>query len=537
MKKTVSIILCAVLCISLLASCGNNSKPSGEPSQKPSVSDLGGDQTSVIGTTVDKDSETKYKESLTVICDNTQMSVLDPAHPQAGGQGSVMNFSCFLNTLVANDNGTVVPELATSWDVEGYQHYTFYLRDDVYFHNGEKFTADDVKFSIEHAKEALGGTAYSRFNYVDAVEIINDYTIKLSLSQVNSDFIYYLYSPNCSILNREAVEADPEKGAWIGTGPWIVEEFVSNEYSRLKVNEDYWGEVPVTKSLRFIKVGEEATRYMMLMNDEVDVAFGCSPADFDSINENPDFNLFTFVICNVGFVGFNMTDPLMQDINFRKAVSCLLNRSEIIAGTRYGYAAIPPSGAFWGHTTMYRNMDLKLQDYDVELAKEYLAKSSYDGVSEVEVAGALGEFKTIAQILQSELINLGVNATFFETDMAGFSAHTKFDNNKSQIFSHSGGWSNYASSAVTFYSKDSSNNKASYVNNEIIELFKTATTTTDDALREESYKKAQQIAYDECVYIPTMSIQHAVGCAKDVGGIILTEENTHDLSQVFRIIE
>jgi len=465
------------------------------------------------------------------------MAVLDPAHSQASGQGAVMNFNCYLNRLVANDNGTIVPELATRWEVENNQHYTFYLRDDVYFHNGEKFTADDVKFTIEHAKEALTGNAYSCFSYVDAIDIIDDYTIKLSLTQPNSDFIYYLYSPNCSILNREACEKDKEKGPWIGTGPWIVEEFVSNEYSQLKVNENYWGEVPVTKKLRFIKVAEEATRYMMLMNDEVDIAFGCSPADFDSIKEHPDFELFTYVICNVGYVGFNMTDPLMQDINFRKAVSCLLNRDDIIIGTRYGYAAIPPSGAFWGHSTLYRNMELPLQDYDVELAKKYLAESKYDGKSEVEICAWLGEFKTIAQILQAELLNLGVNAKFFETDVAGFNNHTKFDDNKSQVVVTSGGWSIYPSSAFSFYGKGSTYNKISYVNEEILDLFSTAIATTDDALREECYKKIQKISYDECVYIPIMSIRHGVGCAKGVGGIVLTQENTHDLSRAFRVIE
>lgn len=531
MKRVLSMVLCAIM-LCLFSACSSGTKESPEITAKPDESVEGA--TTVVG--AEGGENAKYKDSITVICDNTQMSVLDPANPQAGGQGSIMNFNCIHDTLVDNDNGTVVPSLALSWDVDGYQHYTFYLRDDVYFHNGEKFTADDVAFTIEHALAAMGGTAYSRFSGIDLVEIIDKTTVKISLKELNSDFLYYLYSPNCSILNREACEADPDKGPWIGTGAWIVDKFVSNEYSDLKVNENYWGEAPVTKQLRFIKVAEEATRYMMLINGEVDVAFGCGPADFDSIRDNKDFNLYTYTICNTGYVGFNMTDPLMQDINFRKAVACLINRADIIAGTRYGYGAQPTSGAFWGYSTMYKNEDLPLQDYDLELAKEYLEKSSYDGQT-VELCSWVGEFKTICQILQSELINIGVNATFFETDFAGFAEHCKFDDNKSQIISNSGGWASYPSSAVSFFQEGSTYNRASYVNHEIIELFNTATTTIDEAEKEYSYKEAQRLAYDDYVYLPVMNIQHGVGAAKDVGGVILTEENTHDLSHVFRVIE
>jgi len=319
MKKVIATALCAVLLLCLFSACGgkeSSNTPTPTAGTSPEVLE---DKTTVVG--AEKQEGAKYQETITIICDNTQMAVLDPASPQGGGQGSLMNFNCIHDTLVENDNGTLVPCLALKWDVEDSQHYTFYLRDDVYFHNGEKFTADDVAFTIEHAKAAKGGQAFNRLSVVESVEVIDDTTIRITLNRPNNDFLYYLYSPVCSILNREACEKDPEKGPWIGTGAWIVEKFVSNEYSELRVNENYWGEVPVTKKLRFIKVAEEATRYMMLMNGEVDVAFGCSPADFDSIRNNPNFNLFTYVITNCGFVGFNMTDPLMQDINFRKAVA------------------------------------------------------------------------------------------------------------------------------------------------------------------------------------------------------------------------
>ena len=546
MKKFLSLVLASILLIGVLSGCGggsttttpkNDTPAAPAATRDPNATDMGKGSTVEVGTKIDesKKDEVKYKDSLKVIVDNTQMSVLDPAHSSAGGQGTLLNVNCVFNTLIGNDNGTLVPELATSWEIDNNQHFTFHLRDDVYFHNGEKFTADDVAFTIEHAKEQKAGTAFTRYNYVESVDVIDDYTIVLNLTQPNSDFILYLHNPNLAILNRDAVEKDPEKGVWIGSGPWIVEEFVANEYSKLVRNDNYWGEPAKAKNLSFVKVNEEATRYMMLMNDEVDVAFGCSPADFDSIRDNPDFELYTYVICNVFYVGFNMQDPLMQDINFRKAIAYLINRDNIIWGTRYGYAAVPPSGSFWGYSTLYRNMDLPLLEYDPVKAKEYLDASSYNG-EEVELScWAVGE--GIAQMLQAELLQLGVNATIFDTDNAGFGAHTKFGASQGQIICNGGNWNNYPSSAASFYADGSSTNKINIVNDKIVELFSTAMATTDEAEKEACYKEIQKISYDDFLYIPVISIEHGVGCPKGVGGMILTEENSHDLSGLFRVIE
>lgn len=546
MKRTLAILLAAILLIGCLAGCGGKSdtpaKPVNDGSGSGTNKDVAktdmevGDANVEVGVKVDKENtDVKYKDTIKVIVDNTQMSVIDPTHSLAGGQGTIMNDCCVFDTLVANDNGTIVPDLATSWDIVDNKDFTFHLRDDVKFHNGEPFTADDVLFTYEHAMEQMSGTAFTRFSYVDTVEVKDDHTVTFHLKAPNSDFLLYLYAPNLSIMNRDAVEADPENGVYVGTGAWIVDEFVANEYSKLKVNENYWGEVPVTKNLTFMKVNEEATRYMMLMNDEVDVAFGCSPADFNSIRDDPDFELYTYVIVNMFYVGFNLQDPLMSDINFRKCVSCLINRDATINGSRYGYAKASPSGAFWGYSTLYRNMDLPLQGYDVEKAKEYLAASSYNG-EEVELS-CWNVGAEMAQMLQAELMQIGVNAVIFQSDNAGFGAHTKFGASEGQIIVNGGNWNNYPSSAAPFYSDGASTNKANYVDPEIVKLFDTAISTTDEAEKEQCYKEIQRISYENVMYIPTISIQHGVGAAKDVGGIILTEENAHDLSHVFRVVE
>lgn len=540
MKKVVSILLIAMLMLGIFAGCGGSDTE--KPNTDAPVADNKDDSTTVmgandasveVGTKVEEGADVKYAESITVIVDNTQMTVLDPAHSTAGGQGTLMNAHCIFDTLIADDNGKLVPELATEWTNDGNQHFTFKLREDVYFHNGEQFTADDVAFTVEHAAAQSGGTAFNRYGYVESVEVVNDFEVVLHLKAPTSDFLQYLHNPNLAILNRDACEADPEKGSWIGTGKFIVKEFVSDQYSQLVANEDYWGGAPVTKNLRFIKVAEEATRFMMLMNNEVDLSFGCNPADFAAIVEDPNFELFTYVICNTGYVTFNMQDPLMADINFRKAIAHLINRDAMIAA-RFGYAEPAPNGSFWGYSTTNRNMDLPLLEYDLEKAKEYLAKSNYNGET-IRISTWIME--SVAVQLQADLIQLGYNAEVQKFDTAGFAAHTKYGESQAQIICHGGSQNSYPSSMSAFYSAGSSVNKANINIPEISDCFTKAVTSMDEAEKDACYKEAQRISYEECLYIPTTSTKHGVGAAKGVGGVILTAENSHDLSGIFRVIE
>ena len=80
---------------------------------------------------------------------------------------------------------TYEPELATSWETDDYKTFTFKLRDDVKFHNGEPFTADDVAFTIDKARESVGTMINDKFSQIEKYEIVNDYEIILTLKQAN----------------------------------------------------------------------------------------------------------------------------------------------------------------------------------------------------------------------------------------------------------------------------------------------------------------------------------------------------------------
>jgi peptide/nickel transport system substrate-binding protein len=502
-RKLLALSLAIIMCLALLAACGGNNTGQSPSQQQPSQqqpSQPGGPQQPIVAPTEAPPDDAVFAEEITVIISNNRIAVLDVASPASSADTIGWSLNAFLSTLYDFDTvnpGKYLPSLAKSYETNDMQTITFNLRDDVYFHTGEKLTADDVAFTIDRAKENPGTNAFDRFNKIQSYEVIGDYTIKLDYGQVNVDFIAELSWSHTGILSRKALQDDPTDGYLIGTGPWIVDEFVPNDFVRFVRNENYWGPLPETKVLTFKFIAEEATRLTMLENRNVDAAFSINPNDFPYLEGNPDkFNTYSWVVNNVGYVSFNMTDPLMSDINFRKAVASALNRQQMIQAGRNGYAMEPTSGAFWGWATEFKNEDIPIIPHNIEAAKNYLAQSSYKGET-VTITAAIVDFIKMAEVLQQQLKAIGVNAEINQTDIAGLSSVATYSNNSTHMLIHTGTWMAEATSSRNFLYPGASNNRASYLNQQVADLLDAAGSETDAVKREAMYKQIQAIVAED----------------------------------------
>ena len=538
-KRIICLLLGVVLCFGLLAACGGGDdaqQPSGGDTQQPSNTPEMSDQGSMnIGSDDEITEETKFKEDLTIIIDNNKIGTIDPFNAGANSNTTKWALNMNFDRLFDEQNGEYVPELVTEWHTEDWQHFNLKLREGVKFHNGEVFTADDVVYTWERAV-AGAGDAFDRFSAVESIEVVNDYEININLKAVNVDFLFNMSRPHVGIVNREACEADPENGVWIGTGPWVVSEFVSNDYVKYTRNEEYWGELPKTKTITLKYVAEEASRLIMLENKEVEAAFSINPTDFPYLESEDMFEFYTYTVNNCYYVAFNMNDPITGDINFRKAVASAIGYDDIVQVSRFGYAIASRDGTFWGYNTEFRNSDIERIPYDIEKAKEYLAASSYDG-SEVEIVTCFSDQLLGAQALQEQLKPVGINIKIYQTDAPGISSYAVYKDNKAQMICYTGTWNTVASSVRPYYYPGGSANRASYNNPEITELLDLAPTQTDAAEREATYKKIQEIAAQDIPFVTIYNINHGIGALKGVGGMILKSGADHDLSYTYMIVE
>ena len=552
-RRIFCLALCIVMCAGLLAACGSGGPqpadsapaapsapassaqpaPSSAPPPSPSSSNIFGEGGSVVIGGEETTEETKYREALTVVVDQSTISVIDPFSPGTVA-GTKWAQKCYLSRLVNEINGEYIPMLAKEWKTDDWQHINFKLRDDVYFHNGEKFTADDVVYTVERAKNSQGALSFDFLNGIEKVEVVNDYEINITLVGVNVDFLYNLSQSHAGMVNRKACEADPEEGAWIGTGPWVVVEFVPNEYVSYIRNENYWGDLPQTKELTLKYVANIPARVMMLERDEIQFSLGLDPSDFPYLEESPQFDTYKYVDNNPSYIAFNMNDPICGDINFRKAIASLLIPDELALACRNGYAMPESGGTFWGYATEFRNTDIPRIPHNIEKAKEYIGLSSYNG-EPVEIVVAFADKLIKSEWLQEQCKAIGVNIVIYQTDVAGMSAYATYANNQAQMVVHTGSWSNLAIASRSYLYPGAAGNRASYSNDEVTALLDLAPTVTDIVEREKIYKQIQAIVAEDIPYICVYYLQHVAACQPGVAGMTLRSDSFHDFSYVYMI--
>lgn len=207
-----------------------------------------------------------------------------------------------LDSLVwQNADGSFSPWLAKEWTVsDDGLTYTFTLRDDVTFHDGEKFTAESVKANFEHivdpetksaqAASMIGGEWYA------GTTVIDEYTVEVAFTQPYAPFLSAASTPLLGFYSSQALEAGTEKlkagapGVNIGTGPFVLSEFVPNQEIVYTRNDDYaWGpqgqKAPSIDTLRVALVLESSVRTGMLNSGEAQIASDLPPSAVASIGE------------------------------------------------------------------------------------------------------------------------------------------------------------------------------------------------------------------------------------------------------------
>ena len=166
--------------------------------------------------------------------------------------------------------------------------YTFKLRQGVTFTNGNPLTAGDVKYTFvrlltaggvndDIPLEVAGAEALQKGEAEDlsGITVVNDHELTVTLSSPNAGFLAELTAPAMSIVDEETCKSvqnfGMEPGDTIGSGPYIITEWVANDHYTLVRNEDYWGEKPDVKKVVMKIVPDANTQNLMFQNGELDI--------------------------------------------------------------------------------------------------------------------------------------------------------------------------------------------------------------------------------------------------------------------------
>jgi len=356
--------------------------------------------------------------------------------------------------LVAVDqNYEFQPWLAERWETsEDGLTWTFYLRQGVKFHDGTDFNADVVKWWLEGMLE--GVNSYM-FESMTEAEVIDDYTIALTFDAPFPNLLYNLSTSFSGIMSQAAYEQyGDEYGTKyaVGTGPFMLEEWVQNDHLLLVRNPDYnwapeWtghtGPARVDKILYRI-IPEDATRTIELQAGNVDLLLSPPPPrELPQYQNNPDYFYITGSAATIQFIGMNVNDPLFQDLRTRQAVGHALDR-DLIVETIYQGLGRP--------TTTYLPAELGgdvgvaavAPSYDLAQAQALLADVGWvpgpDGILVAQNVEGVApgtrfevtywtyqedEYRRLAEATQSMLGDIGIKANIQLMDNPTYSAQLK----------------------------------------------------------------------------------------------------------------
>ena len=562
-KRVISTLIVLIMCLSLLAACGsNNSEGNTDNNASPSSSDNSSSNNTSSSSSAPATSsapsssspsqpqsdltvlppaeeDVKYADEIDVIVDNNAIVIIDPFIPAGNTPPTFWTFTMIYDTLVVRaGDGAYGPRLATSWETSDAQTYLFHLRDDVTFHNGEKFTADDIVFTIGKAVEAVGTTTNGIWSLIETVNVIDPYTIEFILNGVNVDFLDRLAQPIAGIVNEKAMNEDPDNGTWIGTGPWMVSEFATRDYTVLVRNDNYWGDLPLTKKLTLRYVPESSTKLMQLENGETDVCFSIDPADLPLVEADTDrFSTFRTVYNNCHNIGFNMDHPICGNYDFRMAVISAINREEVALAACGDYGVPETEGTFCGYATEFRNSSIPIVPYDLDAAKAYLEASPYNGET-LEISCAIVENITAAEVIQQQLAKIGITTTINQMDPPALGAYTRYGESQAEIFVNIGGNTGSAASLRNIFYPGGSFNAASYNNPEVNDLLDLAATQFDVNARRDTYMRIQELIAQDPPRFTLFYLVCVVSAIKGVGGMKLANDTPFfDLTYIYKIVD
>lgn len=540
MKKIISLVLCFVMVLSLLAGCGGSSEPAASekaPAEavpeatvaNPGVSDTGAMAAGTTGATytpvVESDS---YKERV-VIGTNLQCRTIDPQAESDMAHDDVFRMSHNRLTYYNSQTREVEPELATSWEWVSDTELVFKLREDVTFQNGNKFDAEDVIFTFERSRSSA--VCSSKLVFLESFEALDAYTVKMTLTQHYTDWLILLSNCVFCILDKETCEADPTMGPGVGTGAWIIEEMSPNTYVELDRNDNYWGELPVTKEVCFTYIAEDSARLIALQNGEIDVCIDPANTELSYITDDPNLELVRFQSTTSTFFCFNTSKAPGNNVNIRRAIAHAINVDEVIMAATEGNATkcIP----FWGWATYGYDETMEPYEYNIEKAKQYMADAGYpDGGVTIEVMVSNAERKTALQVIQSQLQEIGVDIVIYECDHSTIIGRTVFAEPMHEAMLFYTSWNYEGDDGRRMLYAGSNVNKAIYTNQEVMDLIDAAAVLPDGDERAAIYKEVQAIIHDEAPWIPLYYAVKSVGINKNCGGIIWEPHQRHEFTNI-----
>jgi len=443
----------------------------------------------------------------------------------------------------ADGNSKIVPSLAENWDIsdDGLE-YTFHLRQGVKFHNGNDFTAEDVAYTFHRMLTVEGGVNTEFIDQIkgadellagetdtlEGVEVVDDYTIKVTLKEPFAGFLASISSPGVSIYDSEATEAAGDQfgmdpAVTVGTGPFEFSSWSFNNQLVLTRNEDYWKGASKLPGVVIKIIPDTETQSMMFESGELDILDLDYAADsVDRFTETYPDQIVQGPRVGIVYFTMNFNKEPFQDVRVRKVVQMSIDRQAILDAL-YGGRGQVEQGIF-PHGLIGFNPDQEEIKYDPEAAKALLAEAGYADGFDMEIAAdsSASDTMTMAlEIVSDQLAEVGIRAEIKNYDESTWLETRKSGELGSFMSTWSADYNDPDNFIYTFFGNEEKTKIRSinYPDTEVMARVAKARTIVNEDERLAEYKALEEkIVHEDAAWVPMFSRLHLFAVSKRVEG-------------------
>ncbi|NMA12085.1 MAG: ABC transporter substrate-binding protein [Chloroflexi bacterium] len=425
-------------------------------------------------------------------------------------------------TLVFNDTDlNSVPALAESWEQIEDTVWRFYLRQGVKFSNGNDFNADDVVYTITRAKTWEQSQYKGDTSAIKEAVKVDDYTVDLV-----TNFAYSILPANLKslmMMDKESSEnADPKDLAEnpVGTGKYILVDYVREDHIDLVANPNYWGEKPEIQSVRFRPITNPATRTAALLSGEVDLAVDISSRDVEKVNSSNVATILQAPALRIIYLNIDgwsdqnkgvEPQDAFKDVRVRQAIYHAIDEETIIKNVMNGNAYIATGPIPTGYNGSASGVER--YPYDPEKAMALLKEAGMENKITVTLDSPNDRYVNdgqIAEAVAGYLEKVGITVNLNLQPKSLFFDYVAVDKYNTSL--SLGGWYDGTGEGAIilksmFYSFGKkagygTGNRGHFSNEKFDELIDEALVTVDAEARAKLVEEAAVILNNEVGFIP-----------------------------------
>lgn len=407
-----------------------------------------------------------------------------------------------------DESNELQPWLAESYEIIDDTTIQVVLKQGVKFHNGNEFTAEDVKFTLERVATDSALKEHPNYKQIKEVQIIDPYTVQIITHAPEPSIIHRLARLGSGMLPKNYIE----ENGWdhflnnpIGTGPYKFVKWDRDSQIVFEPFDDYFlGKIDEWDTVTFRIIPEDSTRVSELLTGGVDIATNIPPADWERVENSDNTSLKQEVSNRVLFLVLRTTEGYpTADVKVRQAIDYAIDDGVLTEFALQG-AGIPTltmvgPGNFGHEPSLYNTYN-----YDLEKAKQLLAEAGYPNGFDMTLHASKGRYLQdgeVAELIVGMLAQVGINVKLEFSEWSNFVQLRNANENKEAYLLGLGNSMYDGAYSLDRFHTERFVGHTDYSNAEVDAILNESRTNMDSASREKQLQEIQKIVAEDVPYV------------------------------------